>query len=212
MKQLGWEFRQISPDIDEKAIRTDDPYELPLIIALAKADAIVNKLREENSNQETLIITAGVIVFLLFSNSNAYLQLLHVDQIVLFQNEVREKPENEAMAIQYLSSYSNHHVSTLSAVVCTYYPSLLQAKGVDIATVHWGPINDEVVAKVIAKGEIYSSAGGFRIEDEDLVNHIMSIEGTVDSVFGLPVDLTIELINDVTRPPIVDILENDDAV
>lgn len=90
---------------------------MPLLIAEAKAVALVQRLREENSFSEKIILTA--------------------DQIVLFDNKIREKPVDEKQAKNYLSSYSNKSVSTVSAVVVTHYPSGAQRSGVDIATVFW---------------------------------------------------------------------------
>ena len=89
------------PDIDEKAIRDDDPLLLPVLIAIAKATAIFDRL---DKNHDPFI-------------------LLTSDQIVLFKTEVREKPVNEAEAVRFLSSYSDEQVSTISAVVATHFPS-----------------------------------------------------------------------------------------
>lgn len=120
--------------------------------------------------------------------------VITMDQIVLFKEKIREKPENEAEALEYLSSYSNDYLSTISAVAVTYFPSGLQKSGVDISTLSWRYISPEVVQKVVNKGEIYSSAGGFRIEDPDLNGLIKDLEGSVDSVMGFPVLLTERLI------------------
>ena len=54
-------------------------------------------------------------------------------------------------------------------------------------TVFWKDISDEVIQRVILRGEIYASAGGFRVEDSDLNPLILDIEGSIDSVMGLPV-------------------------
>lgn len=62
------------------------------------------------------------------------------------------------------------------------------------STVSFSYIDPLVVAKVIAKGHIYSSAGGFRIEDEDLNPLILRIDGTVDSILGMPMDATVRVI------------------
>ena len=96
-----WVHTVLIPDIDEKAIRCDNPYLLPVLIAKAKAAAILGRLN----------VTGDPFV------------LLTSDQIVLFGSEIREKPTNEAEAIEFLSSYSNQEVSTISAVVATHYPS-----------------------------------------------------------------------------------------
>jgi Maf-like protein len=96
-----WHYDVIVPDIDEKAIRNPDPYLLPLIIAKAKAAAILSRL--DGSRSPFVLLTA--------------------DQIVLYGSEIREKPIDEAQAREFLLSYSEREVSTVSAVVATHYPS-----------------------------------------------------------------------------------------
>ena len=97
----SWVHTVLEPNIDEKEIRDDDPYLLPVLIAKAKAAAILTR----------------------FDLTGAPFVLLTSDQIVLFGSEVREKPIDEAEAFRFLSSYSNQEVSTISAVVATHYPS-----------------------------------------------------------------------------------------
>ena len=41
LTMCGWTFDVAVPDIDEKAIRNDDPYLLPVIIAKAKVKGLV---------------------------------------------------------------------------------------------------------------------------------------------------------------------------
>lgn len=163
--------------------------------------------------------------------SNDPFILLTLDQIVLFGAEVREKPTSGAQAVEFLSSYSNRQVSTISAVVATHFPSgrlnsitciIIAYNSTDFvtnridisnhyslnysgkqshemvkATVSFGEISEEIVQIVVAKGEIYSSAGGFRIEDEHLNPLILNIEGTADSVLGMPMDATVRVIRAV---------------
>lgn len=66
-----------------------------------------------------------------------------------------------------------------------------------VATVHFNVISSETVQKVVKKGEIFSSAGGFRIEDEDLMPLIKDLEGSVDSIIGMPVEATIRIIKNL---------------
>ena len=51
---------------------------------------------------------------------------------------------------------------------------------------------------MIRRGQIYTSAGGFRIEDEDLNPLLKHIDGTVDSVLGMPLDAAVSVILAVT--------------
>lgn len=163
----------------EKAIRTDDPMILPQLIAHAKADAIISRLRHEGAVEEKIVLTA--------------------DQIVLFEGQVREKPTSPEEAKYFLSSYSNKSVSTVSAVVVTHFPSGTRAAGIDVATVCWDSIPDEVVNDVVARGATYDCAGGFRIEDEALNPLILEADGTLDSIMGMPVQLTLKLVDEVIQ-------------
>jgi septum formation protein len=108
LNRLGWTYAVIIPNIDEKSIRNDDPYLLPTLIAKAKATAIFERLSNEKCGDSFVLLTA--------------------DQIVLFSNEIREKPVDEEEAIRFLTSYSNQSVFTLSAVVATHYPSGIKCK------------------------------------------------------------------------------------
>jgi predicted house-cleaning NTP pyrophosphatase (Maf/HAM1 superfamily) len=52
--------------------------------------------------------------------------------------------------------------------------------------------------QVVAKGEIFSSAGGFRVDDVDLKPLIRDLEGAVDSIMGMPIEATIRIIKALT--------------
>lgn len=147
------------------------------MIAMAKAAAIIEKYELMKSEEPALLMT--------------------FDQIVLFKTQVREKPESRDEAVEYLSSYSNDAVSTVSAVVVTHIPTGIQQSGVDIATVYWKNISAEVVQRVVDRGEVMNSAGGFLIEDADLNPLIKGIDRPVDSVMGMPVELAKRLMNEV---------------
>ena len=172
LNMIGWPFTVMIPDIDEKAIRSEDQLELPVLIAKAKAEAICSRL---TGNEDPFV-------------------LITTDQVVYYEGEIREKPGNCAEAVRYLTSYSNNAVSTISAVVATHIPSMRQSSEVDVATVFWKTISLDVVEKVISRGEIFSSAGGFRIEDPDLKGCILDIHGSVDSVMGMPIEAAVQVI------------------
>jgi septum formation protein len=163
----------------EKAIRHEDPIEMPVLIAKAKADELIKRHNLYNLEKPALLITS--------------------DQIVLHKTTVREKPENRAEAVEFLASYSSDAVSTVSAVVVTHLPSGIQESGVDIATVYWKEIPDDVVMRVVDKGETMYCAGGFMIEDPDLNPLVKGVDRPVDSVMGLPVDLTKRLMVQVAH-------------
>eukprot|EP00903_Cladosiphon_okamuranus_P016126 g14882.t1 len=169
MERLGWDFSTASPDIDEKAIRDPDPRKMCAEIARAKARSLV-----QNLNKPGILITA--------------------DQVCLFQEEVREKPENAQEAMSFLASYSGQSVKTLSALCVTNLETGRVTEGMHEATVFWKHIPTSVVDGVVARGLVMSSAGGFALEDPDLGSLVHRIEGSVDNIFGLPVDLLCTLV------------------
>eukprot|EP00607_Mallomonas_marina_P010892 CAMPEP_0182421192 /NCGR_PEP_ID=MMETSP1167-20130531/6455_1 /TAXON_ID=2988 /ORGANISM="Mallomonas Sp, Strain CCMP3275" /LENGTH=289 /DNA_ID=CAMNT_0024598065 /DNA_START=134 /DNA_END=1003 /DNA_ORIENTATION=+ len=181
LERNGWSFTTASPDIDEKAIRDDDPLILPLLVAKAKASALTDRLTES-------ILTPTI--------------LLTSDQIVLFKQEIREKPQIEEEAREFLSSYSNDTVSTVTAVTATHLPSGRQSSDVNIASVSFKLIPEETVETVLATAEVYSSAGALVIENEVLRGFIQHIEGDIDSLRGLPMRSTVRCIHAVTDIPV----------
>ena len=93
LRKAGYELISVvAADIDEKAIRDPDPLNMPVLIAHAKADAIIIE-KKLNDIGEGVLMTC--------------------DQITLYNDtEVREKPETEEIARRFLRSYSGHKVST----------------------------------------------------------------------------------------------------
>ncbi|KAJ1380574.1 inosine triphosphate pyrophosphatase-like protein, partial [Ochromonadaceae sp. CCMP2298] len=137
--QLQWKFSLMKADIDEKAIRHKDPLQMPLLIAQAKAAALIDRLAQSQGTQ----IQSPLI-------------LVTADQIVLYEDQVREKPETPEQAREFLRSYSRSTVRTISAVLVTHLPSGLSCGGVDVACVEWGVIGEEVVERVVQRGNIFS--------------------------------------------------------
>jgi septum formation protein len=172
MVGLGYKFKVIAPKINEKDIRDSDPQKLVLKLAYAKANAIASKIKKP-----AIIITA--------------------DQVISFENEIREKPSTRLEAYEYLSSYGSKQIETINGIVATNTKNQKQAWGIDIVKVYLNPIPENVINKLINEGIIFHCAGALRLEDPLMKPYIKKIEGTEDSLMGLPKTLTKKLINDV---------------
>lgn len=166
LRTAGYNFKVITADIDEKMIRDDDPKELALRLARAKADAILQKL---DNKEAGIIITA--------------------DQVVVCGGVILEKPENEDEARKFIQCYVDHPMETVSAVVVTNTQTNKSAEGVDIARVYFKPIPETVIDDAIKNGRIMSCAGAMRCEDKPFSDFIEKFEGTKDSTSGMPLDL-----------------------
>ncbi len=173
MRKLGMPFTVMTADIDEKQIRHDIPEKMVVMIAEAKAAAILPKIKEPS-----ILITA--------------------DQVVRCNGEIREKPADEAQAREFLKSYNTYPAETINAVVVINTQTGKTAKGVDLSKIWYKSIPDNVIDALIEQGDILKSAGGFIHEDPLLYPYIDHLEGTSDSIDGLPIALLEKLIDEVS--------------
>lgn len=173
---LGWNFNVVSPNLnEEKYLSTysheaEDPLKIPVLLAREKCQAILKNMTD--IVEPTVILTC--------------------DQIVLYRNTIRNKPKSREEAKEFLMSYQhNEIIQTISAVVATHVPSGKQATDIDICTIYWNGIPEDVIEnKLLDKEDIYSSCGGFLIEDPDFLAYIDRIDGDLDSIRGMPIKTT----------------------
>ena len=123
--------------------------------------------------------------------------LITSDIIAVFNGQIREKPISRKEAFDFLKSYSNNEVTTISSIFVTNLKTGKQIDRTIIGKVKWNEISDEIINKIIDKGRIYDSCGGFSIEDEDLKSCICSIQGGEDNVKGLSLKDCLHMIIDV---------------
>lgn len=173
LRQMGYEFEVMNPAIDEKSIRFDDARALTLALANAKADALLPHI-----HTPAILITA--------------------DQVIAWNDTIREKPESADEVRAYLRGYGTHPAETVGAVVVINTETKTRAQGVDVAKVWFHPIPEEVIETMIQEGDVYSRAGAFSAEEPHLQKYIEKIEGTIDSVMGLPIALTEHLIREIS--------------
>jgi septum formation protein len=167
----AFSFAIVAADIDEKAVRRDDPADLVRALAAAKAAALVARLPEGPG----LLVTA--------------------DQVVTWKGAVREKPVDAAQAASFLADYCRGPApATLSALAVTDLASRRCAAGVAVARVTIAPpLTEAEVAAAAAHPDVLGCAGGLMIERPQLEGRVTIGPGDEDSVRGLPVDLLWEL-------------------
>lgn len=170
----GFEFEVVKPEINEKSIRTDDYYKLPVLIARAKSKVLQDKI-----NDTALIITA--------------------DQIIICDGKLLEKPSSKKEAITYLKKYSQGYpAETVSALVVFNTKSKKIAEGVDVAKIFFSPIPDFVIESYIKTGEAFLTSGGFDHSHSILLPYVKKTEGAPDSISGMPLKLLKDLIDQVS--------------
>jgi septum formation protein len=175
MQRTGFKFNTMSPDIDEKAIRHPDPKMLTMTLALAKAECLVRRIRRQ------------------FGDDFAC-HLITCDQVAVFGGAIREKPESADEARAWLMSYRGSSVETVTSVTVTTLPSGPPRIGTDHARVFFRDITDDAIEAIIARGDVMGSCGAFVLDDPELAPCVDRIEGFKDSIDGLPLLLTLELL------------------
>ena len=186
LHENGFHYTTTAADIDEKAIGNrlmDPPNELVLVIALAKANAIISRQQQQQQ---------------LTSRSNDI--LLTADQVVVYDGCILEKPVDLIEARLFINRYSNNCCSTVGSIVLTDVNNGKQVSGVDTATIHFDVIPQHVIDKIIDEGEVIYCAGGLMVEHPLLQPYIKQVDGTYDSLMGLSCALLASLLERLELP------------
>jgi septum formation protein len=117
--------------------------------------------------------------------------VLGADTIVVIDDDVLGKPVDAADAARMLRRLSGHTHEVLTAVAVVSAPATLAALERTLVTMR--PIDDEEIAAYVASGEPLDKAGAYAIQG-GAGPFVDRIEGALDTVVGLPVERTLELL------------------
>ena len=169
----------LSPNIDEKAIRHDDPRHMCLMIAEAKLRQGILPHFAETVAGADFVITC--------------------DQVVLFDGHVREKPVDATQARDYLESYARGGpAECLNGLVVHHVPSGKTLTALDSSSVSFKSFPDSVIDAVIESGVAMQTAGGFSVGDvNSLSKYVDTIIGDIPSIEGFPLYKLQEMMRDL---------------
>lgn len=177
LANAGYSFDVIKADIDERSIgdRTQSKHAKDLVLALAnaKADAILMTLPEQMKGR--LLLTA--------------------DQVVVCNDRILEKPSNEFEARQYIKDYGKYSCMTIGSIAITNTKTLQREIGVDSVLIYLDDIPNDIIDKLVQEGEIMHCAGGLMIEHNLIQPYIKKVDGSMDSIMGLSMELFDSLIS-----------------
>lgn len=122
--------------------------------------------------------------------------VLSGDTVVVLGERVLGKPESKAQAIEFLSDLSGqtHRVITAVSLVAAEDVSHF-ATGFCVTKVSFRALSTTEIHDYVATGEPMDKAGAYAIQGL-AKNFVVSVDGPLDNVVGLPVDLVNKLMRD----------------
>jgi septum formation protein len=171
LAQMGYDFKTVSPDLDESLLDGESPDRHVMRLSSAKAKSVADK------HPDDLVIGA--------------------DTIVVLGNRILGKPSSpdEAIEMLHLLSGKAHVVYTgLSLIILS---EKLERTGYDATKVIFNTLEDNSIRSYVESGEPLDKAGAYGIQGMGsfLVNHY---EGEFDTVIGFPTKLFSNLFAEVT--------------
>ena len=136
----------------------------PMFIAKNKAEAVFQTLNNEEK--------AGSII-------------IAADTVVILDNKIIGKPQDEADAAQILRKLSGQMHKVITAVVLQTAQGIEEIK--DITEVHFLPITDAQISHYLKNYKPYDKAGAYAIQEWIGLIGIKKIDGDFYNVMGLPV-------------------------
>lgn len=172
LKKLGYQFRVLTCEIDEKKIRAKKPRELVLKLAFAKAEAI-----KKIAPKKGLLVTA--------------------DQVAYCDGKILEKVKSLREAEKFFRSYSNNVVDNISACVVTNLETGKQAGGVKNLKIKLKKLDGKLINKALARKNVLSLSGAVCFGDNFWQPYIQKLTGDRAIFYGIAVKLMDNLIKKV---------------
>lgn len=186
LRAAGIEPRVVVSDVDEDAVTsalgTDDPDEIVVALARAKAEVVAGLVSTE--------VTAD--------RGDGPTLVLGCDSLFTIDGITWGKPADAAEAVSRIRSMrgrsgvlrTGHHLVDPAGGRC--------ASGVEATTVHFGPMTDHEVDAYVATGEPLRVAGSFTLDGRS-APFIEGIDGDHTNVVGLSLPLLRRLVAELGR-------------
>jgi len=162
LKEIGLDFSIYPSNIDENFNKEIDLEDIPVFLAEKKANALKNKLKEND-----ILITA--------------------DTIVIYKNELLSKPENSYQAKEMLEKLSgkSHKVITGVCLSNKNNKSIFSCETI----VTFNDLNKFEIEFYVNKYKPFDKAGSYGIQEWIGLIGVKKIEGSYTNVVGLPASM-----------------------
>ncbi|MBK9257522.1 MAG: septum formation protein Maf [Saprospiraceae bacterium] len=159
MSEAGFNFVIRVKDTDESFDSDTDSYLVASLLAERKADALMNEI-----NADEILLTA--------------------DSVVVLDNIIYGKPENDSEAIRILKNLSGRtHTVVTGVCIMTHHTKVVFDDRTDVT---FDNINDEEIAFYLSNYYPFDKAGSYGIQDWLGLCKVTAIQGSYTNVMGLP--------------------------
>ncbi len=168
LKNMGLSFEIMTPLVDED-ISIEDPGKLARILAVKKAESVLEKIPE------------GIVI--------------GADTIVYHRGKVLGKPANAREAVRMLSSLSGstHQVFTGFTIIHVGHDRI---SSVEMTRVTFRTLESWEIKDYVDSGSPFDKAGAYGIQDKAFL--VESIDGCYFNVIGFPVVRFYEALKQIT--------------
>jgi septum formation protein len=182
---VGFELAPV--EVDEELSGFVDPAQAALELACRKALAAAAEHVRRDAQARSLVLGADTVVAV--ERGGRWVLL--------------GKPADEQEAAEMLAALGGTRHQVLTGVCCVRCPDGARAMGVERTWVTMRPLGPEEVAAYVTSGEWRDKAGGYAIQ-ETADRFVTALEeGGFDNVVGLPVALTLGLLDRAEEAPAV---------
>lgn len=175
MDDLGLEFDVYSPDIDEKAIRDEDPVKLVELVGMGKLD----KCCEKFEGEEVMIICG--------------------DQVCDFEGRIMEKPVDEAEAREFLRSYSGKSMFKVNSVCVADLRTGLRKCVVTKCEIVFKTYGEDVIDELMTDELLMNASGAVSVNGGFDHLYIEKLKGDMSEFYGLPKKVLLKLLSDIEK-------------
>ena len=169
---MGIDFEYLPTNVEEKHPDTDNPVEVAEYLSKLK----LSPVRLEEYPKNTIFIAC--------------------DTIVVLENQILEKPKDEAEAVKMLHELSGKSHTVISGLtVATPERSITSHRK---SAVKFGQLSDEEIDYYVQQYKPLDKAGAYGVQEWIGYIGIEALEGSFYNVMGLPTKLLWEMLKEIT--------------
>jgi septum formation protein len=170
LEAMGCSFKIVEQDIEESFPENIPKSEVPVYLAQQKAAAV-----REHLQADTIILAS--------------------DTIVLQDDTIFHKPKNYEDALRILRALSGRQHRVITGVCLLGVDKQISFS--DTAYVHFAPISEEEMNYYITTYQPYDKAGAYAIQEWIGLAKVIKIEGTYNTIVGLPTQKVYEALREI---------------